>query len=826
VDSKLVQCEGLLLCPSGFICDNVHGRCLTEDQMLACEDREEGAPCTFGKADGVCFLGACTQSICGNNLPEPGEVCDFGDRIDGDGCRNDCRSDETCGNEILDSHVGEVCDVGAGLSHDGCAEACFLEEPSWKQPLQMKPRSLHAMAFDIERGRVVLVGGTVGEGIFSDDTWFLQEGTWTPGPGAPEGFVPRSGHSIVYDAARGRVVLFGGGRGDGTILNDTWVLSGNVWIPGPEAPPELATRMLHSMAYDAANARVVLFGGFNGDGFRNDTWFLEGESWVPGPSAPPGLTPRSGHTLAYDAGRRRTVLFGGRDIGNVHKNDTWFLQGDSWVPGPSAPPGLAPRVEHAMTYDPASGRVVLFGGVTDSGLRDDTWFLEGDSWVPGPSAPATLTPRSALAMTYDTTRKRVVLYGGSDGSSRLGDTWFLQENQWMPAEANPITERAFHAMVYDSARGRIVMFGGYDGAVYKNDTWVLAGDGWVPGPSAPPGLTPRLSHAMAYDSARARTVMFGGHDGAVYKNDTWVLAGDGWVPGPSAPPGLTPRLNHALAYDAQGGRMVLFGGKAGGVYQNDTWFFVGDIAEGDSWIPGPSPPLGLTPRGQHSMAYDGATGRVILFGGFDGSKVLGDTWFLEADGWVRVPTSSALGPRGSSAMIYDSTLGKVILFGGVIGTTQYSDTWRLEGDNWALVQGEAPSFLTPRYGHAMAYHAALGRVVLFGGFSGTVYEKDTWFFRYDGGQPDENCLLDVDDDGDGRWGCDDPDCWGRCTPECSPHMSCDLTAPHCGDKIKNPALENCRNCPEDFGGCVECGDFVCTTPKESVDNCPGDCAAI
>jgi hypothetical protein len=74
--------------------------------------------------------------------------------------------------------------------------------------------------------------------------------------------------------------------------------------------------------------------------------------------------PRELHALAYDPGRDRVVLFGGTatPVG-IGLADTWEWDGNAWsqkVP-PTSPPA---RIGHAMAYDLAGGRVVMFGGIT------------------------------------------------------------------------------------------------------------------------------------------------------------------------------------------------------------------------------------------------------------------------------------------------------------------------------------------------------------------------------------------------------------------------------------------------------------------------------
>jgi cysteine-rich repeat protein len=55
---------------------------------------------------------------CGDGIISGDEVCDDGNIIDGDGCSSNCRSNETCGNGMVDFAVGEVCDGGDNCNTD------------------------------------------------------------------------------------------------------------------------------------------------------------------------------------------------------------------------------------------------------------------------------------------------------------------------------------------------------------------------------------------------------------------------------------------------------------------------------------------------------------------------------------------------------------------------------------------------------------------------------------------------------------------------------------------------------------------------------------
>jgi len=66
-------------------------------------------------------------ATCGDGFRDPGEQCDDGNTVAGDGCDTQCRL-EACGNSIVNS--GEECDDGAGNGTDQCCSAlCRLVDP-------------------------------------------------------------------------------------------------------------------------------------------------------------------------------------------------------------------------------------------------------------------------------------------------------------------------------------------------------------------------------------------------------------------------------------------------------------------------------------------------------------------------------------------------------------------------------------------------------------------------------------------------------------------------------------------------------------------------
>jgi cysteine-rich repeat protein len=91
----------------------------------------------------------CVQAavgLCGNGTLDPGETCDDGNGVNGDGCSSGCALEngwtcqgepsvciETCGDGLVVG--GEQCDDGNMTDGDGCSAACTVE-PGWICPGQ------------------------------------------------------------------------------------------------------------------------------------------------------------------------------------------------------------------------------------------------------------------------------------------------------------------------------------------------------------------------------------------------------------------------------------------------------------------------------------------------------------------------------------------------------------------------------------------------------------------------------------------------------------------------------------------------------------------
>jgi len=131
------------------------------------------------------------------------------------------------------------------------------------------------------------------------------------------------------------------------------------------------------------------------------------------------------------------------------------------------------------------------------------------------------------------------------------------------------------------------------------------------------------------------------------------------------------------------------------------------------------------------MAFDAAHGNSVMFGGIGVSSLgpinLDDTWIWDGKKWTQVFPAASPPPRYNGVIFYHAATGRVILFGGaayISGVViPLGDTWLWDGTNWQqLFPQSSPS---ARYGGAATYDSARDLAVVFGGFNSD-YLAETW----------------------------------------------------------------------------------------------------
>jgi hypothetical protein len=388
-----------------------------------------------------------------------------------------------------------------------------------------------------------------------------QNGAWSAITGLPATPGPRREFGAIFDRDNQRYLLFSGFNGNTSglyiLFNDVWMLSVSgapAWshvdiagaLPGERHSPQ--------WGYDAARNRVLIFGGYGKHyptspsyEYLNDVWELSLDGtphWTE--LHPAGITPsgRLAGAAVFDPMRQRFVGFGGTIGVPV---DTWVLnlQGEAnWQPLPID--GPRPNGGWGMTsvYDAKRDRMLIFGGsISDEywGARNEVWELDLRGlpvWKQVTTTGTAPKPRRSGTAVLDPIRDRMVIYGGFDAATPgtaafLADTWALDlggSNAWTqlsPSGTVPVGRDAVSA-AYDPIHDRMVMFGGWSGDYMLGDTQFLDWGGSSLEASLTPSAsaTPDAAH-VEWDVAAAT-----GNYAAVYRRapgGDWSALAEGEV---------------------------------------------------------------------------------------------------------------------------------------------------------------------------------------------------------------------------------------------------------------------------------------------------------
>lgn len=179
------------------------------------------------------------------------------------------------------------------------------------------------------------------------------------------------------------------------------------------------------------------------------------------------------------------------------------------------------------------------------------------------------------------------------------------------------------------------------------------------------------------------------------------------------------RANMAMAYDPVGKNIVMFGGYDGSSYLNDTWIF-----NGADWVqlsPASAPPV----RAASAISFDRVSGKMVMFGGFNGNQYLGDTWLWDGATQTWTEANPATLPTAVTLpMMYTDPLNHHAgMVGGFDGNFFHNETWQWTGTDWK--QQFPKTLLWARGAAVVANDDAHGTVVIFGGL-GDVNPNNTW----------------------------------------------------------------------------------------------------
>jgi hypothetical protein len=343
----------------------------------------------------------------------------------------------------------------------------------------------------------------------------------------------RSQYQEAYSPALGETILFGGySPATQTALNDTWAFSSRGWtdVSARGSPP---ARFYGALVYDAADGYLVLFGGkavANGyttraSDFLNDTWIYTATGWHElFPAHAP--SPRGWFAMAYDAADSEVVLFGG-GIGSIRSqfvmyDDTWTFHAGQWTNITSTagtPP--PPRVYAGVAYDAADGYLLLVGGASTGELAGvacpfdlaGQWRFSGGRWS-GFAPTGAVPPAGSGSLWFDSTTDITYYYEGlenltatgGDCQSFVGDVWSYAAGAWQllapGGGSRGPTPRYFATIVDDAAAHVELLFGGQDGweGPFYDDTWVFDPNASVPAAVTLPVPAPSVGPTVTTDT--------------------------------------------------------------------------------------------------------------------------------------------------------------------------------------------------------------------------------------------------------------------------------------------------------------------------------------
>src|SRR5438445_3579530 len=480
------------------------------------------------------------------------------------------------------------------------------------------------VVYDSLNNIMILYGGDAGGNPFGD-VWVLSNANGTGGTPVwsqlfPSGAAPaiRTGHTAIYDGSSNRMIVFAGATAGGGTLSDTWALtspngigSSPSWIKLKlvGTPPNLA---FHSSVYDPAQGNMYVFGGSSTSTKKlqsSDHAFLlshangltsEAQWFVSGPPV------RYSHAAFYDPSTNSMFVYGGQHSNTLTFGDYWRANGvigSTGINWSQVVTGGGPgkRFGHAGLYDPATNRMMVFGGANGypGVCKNDYWVLKNANtvgakpkWVSVTAlgtAPATRMRHNAV---YDANTNSIVLFGGYDcNSTYFNDVWVLSNANnvsgtpsWarLAPTGGPPSPRENSAVVYDSLNNILIIYAGDAGASsFFADVWVLSnanGTGGTPvWTQLNPGNGPaaRSGHTATYDAVHNTMTIEGGFNGSVILGDTWTLSGANgfgtalWMQLVTPTAGPVRRF-HSSFYDPVSAEMVVFVGATFTVPQNPS----------------------------------------------------------------------------------------------------------------------------------------------------------------------------------------------------------------------------------------------------------------
>ncbi len=218
-------------------------------------------------------------------------------------------------------------------------------------------RRVARMAFDPQRGRVVLYGGiSLITGNWLQDIWEWDGVDWRqiPTANAPPGDAESA---LLFDPISGRMiyVTLGGA--------ETWAYDGVNWVFADAHFPSMVNNPFTGWATDYQRGEAIIMGLWSA---QFSTWAWDGQRWSDVPIHQGGPPSTMLVTAGFDWSRQRVVLFG-----DSPSHPCWERVPSGWQPVSVQGSAPAPRKPQGVCYAADIQKLVMIGG---GGYRD-AWML-------------------------------------------------------------------------------------------------------------------------------------------------------------------------------------------------------------------------------------------------------------------------------------------------------------------------------------------------------------------------------------------------------------------------------------------------------------------
>ena len=197
------------------------------------------------------------------------------------------------------------------------------------------------MAYDKSRNTIVMFGGAMFQGGFTNDVWEWNSNEWKKiefsyGP------APRLAHTQIYSPALKCIIIIGGVNDKGETLHDMWAWNGKKFELLDNTCPLVEVGQVNAVCMDKdSQVKILLVGRptslaglkhIKSEMHINESWLWDGKNWTKIASvANPSL--RETHMLVYDNINKQAILFGGsgrEESGFNSPNDIWLFKNGEW----------------------------------------------------------------------------------------------------------------------------------------------------------------------------------------------------------------------------------------------------------------------------------------------------------------------------------------------------------------------------------------------------------------------------------------------------------------------------------------------------------------